>query len=246
MIGIIDYGAGNLKSVQNALTFLGARHFVSSDPGDFTGVAKMILPGVGAFGDAMRALRQRKLDRAIYDFIDTGRPFLGICLGLQVLFEQSSESVGVPGLGVFAGTVQRFPSDLGLKVPHIGWNSLAITSQSQAVPNNIFTGIGADSYAYFVHSYYVKAADPTIVTAVTNYGIDFHAAVGWRNVQACQFHPEKSGDVGIAMLKNFTSQSPGHTGSQSQRSPFSGPLSTEPPSLPVSGRPSTEPSSTES
>lgn len=203
MIGIIDYGAGNLKSVQNALTYLGADHFVSRDPQDFVGVAQMILPGVGAFGDAMGALRKRKLDRTIYEFIDAGRPFLGICLGLQVLFEHSTESLGVPGLGVFPGTVQRFPNDLGLKVPHIGWNSLALTPQSSIVPNSIFTYIPDDSYTYFVHSYYVTAANPEIVTAITNYGIDFHAAVGWRNVQACQFHPEKSGDIGIAMLRNF-------------------------------------------
>jgi len=207
MIGIVDYGAGNLKSVQNALTYLGAEHFVSSDPLDFTGIAKMILPGVGAFGDCMGALRQRKLDTAIYEFIDSGRPFLGICLGLQVLFEQSTESVGVRGLGVFPGTVQRFPNDMGLKVPHIGWNSLALTPQSQMVTDSIFAGIPDDSYVYFVHSYYVTATNPEIVTAITNYGIDFHAAVGWRNVQACQFHPEKSGDIGIAMLRNFAGDS---------------------------------------
>jgi len=202
VIGIVDYGAGNLKSVQNALHFLGADYFVSSNPDDFAGADRMILPGVGAFGDAMNSLRERGLDIAIKDFIASGKPFLGICLGLQVLFEESTESAGVPGLGIFPGTVSRFPGDLGLKVPHIGWNSLSILK-----PGGIFTEIPDQSYVYFVHSYYVTAADPSIVSATTEYGPEFHAAVAFENVQATQFHPEKSGDLGIHMLRNFVDAS---------------------------------------
>jgi glutamine amidotransferase len=198
LIGIVDYGAGNLKSVQNALAFIGAEYFITSESTELAAAQKVILPGVGSFGDAMNSLRKDNLDTAILDFIATGKPFLGICLGLQVLFEESAESPGVPGLGVFAGKVSRFPAGTGLKVPHIGWNSLNIRK-----PNGILTDIPDQSYVYFVHSYYVCAADQSIVSATTDYGLEFHAAVASANVQATQFHPEKSGDIGIAMLRNF-------------------------------------------
>ncbi len=198
MIAILDYGAGNLRSVVSALQYIGCDVSVTRDAQELMKADGAVLPGVGAFGDAVSHLRRGGLEQPIRDFIATGRPFLGICVGLQMLFEGSEESPGVPGLGIFRGMVRRIPSD-GLKVPHIGWNSLAWKT-----PSPLFSGLGSDPYVYFVHSYYLKAAQPEIVTAQTRYGVDIDAAVGRDNVFATQFHPEKSGETGLAILRNFT------------------------------------------
>ena len=196
-IAIIDYGAGNLLSVEKALKHLGCSCVVTADPAVLAAADGAILPGVGAFGDAMAQLRDRGLEEPIRAFAASGKPFLGICLGLQILFESSEESPGVPGLGLLKGKVLRLPGDLGLKVPHMGWNSLRLTGN-----NGLFAGVGEEPYVYFVHSYYLRAEEE-IVTATAEYGVTIHAAVRKRNVMACQFHPEKSGDVGLKMLANF-------------------------------------------
>lgn len=196
-IAIIDYGAGNLLSVEKALKHLGCSCVVTADPAVLAAADGAILPGVGAFGDAMAQLRDRGLEEPIRAFAASGKPFLGICLGLQILFESSEESPGVPGLGLLKGKVLRLPGDLGLKVPHMGWNSLRLAGNG-----GLFAGVGEEPYVYFVHSYYLRAAEE-IVTATTEYGVTIHAAVQKDNVMACQFHPEKSGDVGLKMLANF-------------------------------------------
>ena len=198
MIAIIDYDAGNLKSVEKALKYLGQEVKVSRDREVILGADKVILPGVGAFGDAMGKLNSYGLVQVIRDAIGMGKPFLGICLGLQLLFEGSDESPGVPGLGVLKGEIVRIPDGGGLKIPHIGWNSLKLRNNGK-----LFAGITGEPYVYFVHSYYLRAKEPEIVTAVTEYGVSIHAAVERGNVSACQFHPEKSGDTGLAILKNF-------------------------------------------
>ncbi len=198
MIAIIDYDAGNLKSVEKALKYLGQEVKVSRDREVILGADKVILPGVGAFGDAMGKLNSYGLVQVIRDAIGMGKPFLGICLGLQLLFERSDESPGVPGLGVLKGEIVRIPDGGGLKIPHIGWNSLKLRNNGK-----LFAGITGEPYVYFVHSYYLRAKEPEIVTAVTEYGVSIHAAVERGNVSACQFHPEKSGDTGLAILKNF-------------------------------------------
>lgn len=201
MIAIIDYDAGNLKSVEKALKFLGQEVKVSRDREVILGADKVILPGVGAFGDAMGKLNSYGLVQVIRDAIGMGKPFLGICLGLQLLFERSDESPGVPGLGVLKGEIVRIPDGGGLKIPHIGWNSLELRNNGK-----LFAGITGEPYVYFVHSYYLRAEEPEIVTAATEYGVSIHAAVEHGNVSACQFHPEKSGDTGLAILKNFAKQ----------------------------------------
>lgn len=198
MIGIIDYDAGNLKSVEKALNFLGEEVVVSRDAKILLGADKVILPGVGAFGDAMSNLRKFELDKVIYEIVESNKPFLGICLGLQLLFERSDESAGEEGLGVLKGEILRIPEQAGLKIPHIGWNSLTLMNQGK-----LFKGIENESYVYFVHSYYLKAMDDKIVTATTEYSTTIHASVEQENVFACQFHPEKSSKIGLKILENF-------------------------------------------
>ncbi len=197
MIAIIDYDAGNLKSVEKALLFLGEEAKVTSNAEEILGADKIILPGVGAFGDAMEKLNTSGLSEVIREAVKRKIPLLGICLGLQLLFEASEESPGVDGLSVLKGTIRRLPDKEGFKVPHIGWNSLKINPESK-----LFKGIPEDSYVYFVHSYYLKAEEP-IVAATTDYVVDIHAAVEKEQVFACQFHPEKSGEIGLKLLKNF-------------------------------------------
>ena len=198
MIAIIDYSAGNLHSVKNALDYCHAPCVISNDKDEIMAADRVILPGVGAFGDAMASLKKEGLVNVIGDFIATGKPFLGICLGLQLLFESSEESPGVTGLGLLPGKVLRLP-DRGLKIPHIGWNDLSLHKT-----DGIFRGIGSNPYMYFVHSYYLQAEDFSIVSATAQYGTEIHAAVAKNNLYATQFHPEKSGDVGLRILKNFT------------------------------------------
>ena len=197
MIAIIDYDAGNLKSVEKALLFLGEEAKITSDAEEILRADKIILPGVGAFGDAMEKLNTRGLSEVIREAVRRKIPLLGICLGLQLLFEASEESPGVDGLSVLKGKIIRIPDKEGYKVPHIGWNSLKINPESK-----LFAGIPEDAYVYFVHSYYLKAEEP-IVAAQTDYVVDIHAAVEKEHVFACQFHPEKSGEIGLKLLKNF-------------------------------------------
>ena len=200
MVAIIDYDAGNIRSVEKAVRYLGKEVTVTSDPGKILAADRVILPGVGAFGDAMKRLHDMELVEVIRQVADRGTPFLGICLGLQLLFEKSEESPGVPGLGLLRGEILRLPELPGLKVPHIGWNSLKYPN-----PGRLFRGIPEDSYVYFVHSYYLKAQDEGIVTATTEYGTLVHASVESGNLFACQFHPEKSSETGLTILENFLS-----------------------------------------
>ena len=198
MIAIIDYDAGNIKSVEKALKFLGQEAVVTRDYETILGADRVILPGAGAFGDAMGKLEQFGLDEVIHEVVRRNTPFLGICLGLQLLFESSEESPGVKGLGVLKGEIVRIPESGGLKIPHMGWNSLRFPRSGR-----LFAGLPEEPYVYFVHSYYLRAEDAGIVTAVTEYGTEIHASVENGNVFACQFHPEKSSDTGIQILKNF-------------------------------------------
>ncbi|MCI9102933.1 MAG: imidazole glycerol phosphate synthase subunit HisH [Lachnospiraceae bacterium] len=198
MTAIIDYDAGNLKSVEKALAALGEEAVISREPEVVTGADRVILPGVGAFGDAMGKIRQYGLEEVIHQVAEAGTPFLGICLGQQLLFESSEESPGTPGLGILSGSILRIPDEPGLKIPHMGWNSLDIQPGAR-----LFSGIGQGAYVYFVHSYYLKASDPSIVAASAEYGVRIHASVEKGNVFACQFHPEKSSQVGLKILANF-------------------------------------------
>ena len=198
MIAIIDYDAGNIKSVEKALLYLGQETAASRDPDTILGADGVILPGVGAFGDAMGKLETYGLVPVIRQYVRSGKPFLGICLGLQLLFESSEESPGVEGLGILRGKILRLPGETGLKIPHIGWNDLKFPR-----PGRLFRGIEEGAYVYFVHSYYLKAEDGGIVTATSEYGASIHASVEQDNVFACQFHPEKSSDVGLKILRNF-------------------------------------------
>ena len=198
MIAIIDYDAGNIRSVEKALQFLGQDAVVTREKDVILEAEKVILPGVGAFGAAMGKLHQYRLEEVIYKVVENNTPFLGICLGLQLLFDRSDESPGVDGLGILKGEILRIPEYPGLKIPHIGWNSLTFPNQGR-----LFTGILEDSYVYFVHSYYLKAEDESIVTAAAEYGTCIHASVEKDNVFACQFHPEKSSETGLQILKNF-------------------------------------------
>ncbi|MHB8132272.1 MAG: imidazole glycerol phosphate synthase subunit HisH [Mobilitalea sp.] len=198
MIAIIDYDAGNLKSVEKALIHLGENPIITRDRQQLLKADKVILPGVGHFGDAMNKLHYYNLVEIIKEVVSNNTPFLGICLGLQLLFERSDECDGVEGLSVLKGDILRIPDCEGLKIPHMGWNSLSINPGAK-----LFKGIPEQSYVYFVHSYYLKAQEDKDVAATTHYSTLIHASVEKDNVFACQFHPEKSGDVGLAILKNF-------------------------------------------
>ena len=198
MVAIIDYGAGNLQSVKKALDFLGCENVITSDSAVIDSASHVILPGVGSFGDAMDSIRSRGLEDTIKRAADGSKPFLGICLGLQLLFEESAESPNVKGLGVFDGSITLIPKNSGLKVPHMGWNSLDIQQKS-----GIFDGIGDGTYFYFVHSYYLGNADSSVVAATTEYGTTIQCAVQRGKVAATQFHPEKSGEAGLKLLDNF-------------------------------------------
>ena len=198
MIAVIDYDAGNIKSVEKALQKLGAEVVITKDAETILNADKVILPGVGAFGDAMANLKKYDLDRVIWEVVKQGTPFFGICLGLQLLFERSDEAPGVEGLGILKGEILRIPEKDNLKIPHMGWNSLHLQNQGR-----LFQGLSQDAYVYFVHSYYLKAEEEGIVKATTDYSVNIHASVEKDNVFACQFHPEKSSEVGLTILKNF-------------------------------------------
>lgn len=200
MIAIIDYDAGNIKSVIKAMEHLGQEVFLTRDPEAILSADHVILPGVGSFGDAMEKLRKYELVPVILQVVKRKIPFLGICLGLQLLFESSEESEGVPGLGILKGKIVRFDEKKGYKIPHMGWNSLDFPNDGK-----LFVGIPQKSYVYFVHSYYLRSEDETIVKATSDYANHIHASVECGNVFACQFHPEKSSDVGLQILKNFVS-----------------------------------------
>lgn len=199
-VALVDYGAGNLSSVANALREIGVQPVIAASPDVLTGTTHLVLPGVGSFGDCMAQLESRGLVSAIRDWVAAGKPYLGICLGYQILFDSSEESPGVAGLGMVPGTVRRFKQTPGLKIPHMGWNS--------AVPLNPeagnWTGLGAEPYFYYVHSYFPVPADKAVIAAETSYGDDtFAAAIEMPNLLACQFHPEKSQDAGIRLIRNF-------------------------------------------
>lgn len=198
MVAIIDYDAGNIKSVEKALLYLGEDVIITRDREQILNSDKVILPGVGAFGDAMEKIRSYGLDKVIYEVVEKKIPFLGICLGLQLLFEKSDETPGVKGLGILPGEVLRIPDKEGLKIPHMGWNSIKIKEGAR-----LFKDIPQDSYVYFVHSYYLKAGREEDVVATTEYSTLIHASVEHENVFACQFHPEKSSEIGLKILKNF-------------------------------------------
>ena len=198
MIAIIDYDAGNIKSVEKAIMSLGEDVIITRDRDEILSADKVILPGVGAFGDAMEKLRSYGLEEVILEVVKKGTPFLGICLGLQLLFESSEETPGVKGLGILKGKITKIPDDKGLKVPQIGWNSLKYPNVGR-----LYKDIPEDSYVYFVHSYYLDAEEKDIVVATTEYGTNIHASVEKGNVFACQFHPEKSSSVGLKILENF-------------------------------------------
>ena len=197
-IAIIDYDAGNLRSVEKAFAYLGEEAFITREEKEIMRADHVVLPGVGAFGDAMEKLNRYGLVEVIRKVVQAGQPCLGICLGLQLLFERSEESPGVEGLGIMSGEVVRIPAAEGLKIPHIGWNSLSVKKGSV-----LFEGIPDEPYVYFVHSYYLKARNEDEVAATADYGVRLHASVERNNLFACQFHPEKSGEVGLAILKNF-------------------------------------------
>lgn len=198
MIALIDYDAGNIKSVEKALHKLGEETVLTRDRDCLLRADKVILPGVGSFGDAMQNLERFGLIPVIHEIVERRTPFLGICLGLQLLFERSEEAPGVPGLGILKGEILRIPRAEGLKIPHMGWNSLELSGNGR-----LFRGLNEDPYVYFVHSYYLQAAEREIVTAVTHYGVEIHASVEKDQVFACQFHPEKSGKWGLKLLENF-------------------------------------------
>ncbi len=198
MIAILDYDAGNIKSVEKAIQELGETPLVTRKKEEILQADKVILPGVGSFGDAMEKIRSYGLEEVIKEVVAKKTPFLGICLGLQLLFERSEESPGVEGLSILKGEILRIPEGDGLKIPHIGWNSLKFPHEGR-----LFQGLKEDVYVYFVHSYYLKAQEESIVTATTEYSTLIHASVEQGNVFACQFHPEKSSEVGLTILRNF-------------------------------------------
>lgn len=198
MTAVIDYDAGNIKSVQKALEFLGDEALVTRDPKEILAAERVILPGVGNFGDAMAKLEDFGLIPVIKKVTGQKTPFLGICLGLQLLFEESEESPGAKGLGILPGKIVRIPKVEGLKVPQIGWNALEYPSKGR-----LFRNVPEGSYVYFVHSYYLQAADKSIVKATAEYGVTVEASIERGNIFACQFHPEKSSDAGLQILRNF-------------------------------------------
>ena len=198
MIAIIDYDAGNIRSVEKAMAKLGQEVWITRDRERIMNADKVILPGVGSFGDAMAHLREYNLVEVIKDVVAEKKPFLGICLGLQLLYESSEETPGVEGLGILKGKILKIPEQEGLKIPHMGWNSLHLQNDGR-----LFRGIEQNPYVYFVHSYYLKAGEEETVKATTEYSVNIHASVEKDNVFACQFHPEKSGDLGFQILKNF-------------------------------------------
>ena len=198
MIAIIDYDAGNIKSVEKAVHFLGYEARITRDSREILGADHVILPGVGAFSSAMDKLKEYDLIPVIKEVTDKGTPFLGICLGLQLLYESSEESPGVEGLSILKGQVKKIPEGNGLKIPHMGWNSLSLKGDGR-----LFKGVSEGSYVYFVHSYYLKAKEEDTVKAVCDYNVTIHASVEKDNIFACQFHPEKSSETGLKMLKNF-------------------------------------------
>ena len=198
MIAVIDYEMGNLRSVQKALEHVGARAVITRDPAVIAAADAAVLPGVGAFGMCMENLRRHGLIAPVKDYVATGRPFLGICLGMQLLFDGSEEFGPVAGLGVLRGRVVRFPPSPELKVPHMGWNAVRVARRTPTL-----AGIDDGDYVYFVHSYYPVPADPAVVATTTGYGVEFASSVARDNVFACQFHPEKSQRVGLRILENF-------------------------------------------
>lgn len=200
MIAIIDYDAGNIKSVEKALHYLGEEVVVTRNADEILGSDKVILPGVGAFGVAMEKIRSFGLEDTIHKVVEKKIPFLGICLGLQLMFESSDEAPGVSGLGLLPGKILRIPKNGDLKIPHMGWNNLKVKEGSR-----IFQELPENPYVYFVHSYYLKAEDESIVAATTEYGVNIDASVEKDNIFACQFHPEKSSTVGLQILRNFIS-----------------------------------------
>lgn len=201
MVAIIDYGAGNLQSVKKALDFIGAKSIITADENEINAASHIILPGVGSFGDAMHSIREKGLEDVIKKSADGSKHFLGICLGLQLLFESSEESPGVDGLGIFKGKIVTIPKDNGLKVPHIGWNSVSLKQT-----DGIFENLRNNSYFYFVHSYYLKDADEKVVAGTTEYGVPIQCAVQQGRVSATQFHPEKSSEAGLTILRNFVNR----------------------------------------
>lgn len=198
MVAIIDYGAGNLSSVKKALDYLGAESEITQDKEKILTASHVILPGVGSFGDAMHSMQERGLVETVKKAALSGKPFLGICLGLQLLFESSDESPNVKGLGILNGKIITIPKDTGLKVPHMGWNSVSLKQN-----NGIFSNIEDNSYFYFVHSYYLDRADEDVIAATAEYGVTIECAVQKGNLCATQFHPEKSSKIGLKLLENF-------------------------------------------
>lgn len=198
MIAIVDYDAGNIKSVEKALAYLGEECITTGVPDEIYKADKVILPGVGAFGDAMKKLEDSGLAEVIKNVASDGTPLLGICLGLQLMFESSSEMPGVSGLGILKGKILAIPPKEGYKIPHMGWNSISVKAGSR-----LFKDMPENPYVYFVHSYYLRAESEEDVAASTEYIVHIHAAVEHGNIFACQFHPEKSGDTGLKILKNF-------------------------------------------
>lgn len=198
MIAIVDYDAGNIKSVEKALAYLGGDTVITREPELILQADRVIVPGVGAFGDAMGKLSQYGLIDILRQVASSDTPILGICLGLQLFFDSSEEAEGVSGLSLLPGRVVRIPNRAGYKIPHMGWNSISVNKSSR-----LFRGIEDGSYVYFVHSYYLQAARAEDVAATTSYVVDIHAAAERDNVFATQFHPEKSGEIGLRILKNF-------------------------------------------
>ncbi len=198
MIAIIDYGAGNIQSVYKALKYLGIDCAITSDKNEILNADGAILPGQGEFSDCMNSITESGIKDTVMEFINTGKPFLGICVGLQLLFEGSEESPDTKGLGIFKGIIKRIPNGEGLKIPHMGWNSIDIVKNDK-----LFNGVDNGSYFYFVHSYYLDAEEKDIVSTQTEYGVKIDASVSRNNIYATQFHPEKSGEIGLEILKNF-------------------------------------------